>query len=218
MGGLTTILFLCVCIPILSVLTLLPDKRSKLFLGYLLIGMTVCLIASWANTLLLELTGGSPFYAAVNVTPVVEEIIKAAAVLYFALCFSDDRDTLLSLSLAIGLGFALLENLMILTQNVGTVTIPWALARGLGAAQMHSSCTAWIGRGISYVHKRRKLFYCGTFSLLIAAVIFHSIFNILVQSEHRFLAFVWAALLFVPQFVSASRRRRSKTQSKPAKD
>lgn len=64
-----------------------------------------------------------------NVTPVVEEIIKAAAVLYFALCFSDDRDTLRSLALAIGLGFALLENMVILTQHVERVTIPWALAR-----------------------------------------------------------------------------------------
>ena len=33
----TLILFLCICVPILPVLVLLPDKRSRLFLGYLLI-------------------------------------------------------------------------------------------------------------------------------------------------------------------------------------
>ena len=216
MDGVTVILFLCVCIPILPVLILLPDRRSKLFLGYLLIGVAVCLIASWANSLLLGLLGGDTLYVTTNITPVLEEIIKAAPVLYFALCFSDDRDTLLSLALAVGLGFALLENLVILTQHIESVTIPWAVARGIGAAQMHASCTAMIGMGIGYVHKRRKLFFCGTFSLMITAVIFHSIFNILVQSEHRFLAFVWAALLFVPQIVSASRRPRSKTQNESA--
>ena len=209
MESLTVILFLCVCIPILPAVILLPDKRSKLFLGYLLIGMTVCLIASWLNALLLELADGNAFYATANMTPVLEEIIKAAAVLYYALCFSDDRDTLLSLSLAVGLGFALLENMVILTQNLETVTISWALARGLGAAQMHAACTALVGMGISYVRKRKKLFYCGTFSLLIAAVIFHSIFNVLVQSDYRYLAFVWAALLFVPQIVSAVRRHKN---------
>ena len=212
MESLTVVLFLCVCIPILTAVLLLPDKRSKRFLGYLLIGMTVCLIASWVNSFLLELTGGNAFYVTTNITPILEEIIKAAAVLYFAICFSDDRDTLLSLSLAVGLGFALLENMVILTQNVETVTIPWALARGLGASQMHSACTALVGLGISYVRKRRKLFYCGTFSLLVAAVVFHSIFNVLVQSEHRWLAFVWAALLFVPQIVSIVRRRKTKAR------
>ena len=209
----TVILFLCVCIPILPALALLPDRRSKRFLGFLLIGMTVCLIASWLNTLLLRLAGGDRFYATANLTPILEEIIKAAAVLYFALFFSDNRDTLLSLSLAVGLGFAVLENLVILTQNFETVTILWALARGLGAAQMHAGCTALVGMGISYVRKRRKLFYCGTLSLLIAAVISHSIFNILVQSEHRLLAFVWTVLLFAPQIVSAVRSRRAKAKN-----
>ena len=209
MEGLIVILFLCVSIPILSVLTLLPDKRSKLFLGYLLVGMTVCLIASWGNTRLLELLGEDTLYVTTNVTPALEEILKAAAVLYFALVFSDDRDTLLSLSLAVGLGFALLENLVILTESIESVTVLWALARGLGAAQMHSACTAMVGMGISYVRKRRKLFFCGGFSLLIAAVIFHAIFNTLVQSPCRVLAFVWAALLFVPQVFFAARRRRT---------
>ena len=207
MDNLTVILFLCVCIPILPALTLLPDRRSRRFLGYLLVGMAVCLIASWVNTLLLELFGGDRLYVTTSFTPIAEEIIKTLPVLYFALCFSDDRDALLSLSLAVGLGFALLESATILLQNAERVTIPWAVARGFGAALMHASCTAMVGMGISYVRKRRKLFYCGTFSLLIAAVIFHAVFNLLVQSAHRWLAFVWSALLFVPQLVSAVRRK-----------
>ena len=88
------------------------------------------------------------------------------------------------------------------------VTIPWAVARGFGAALMHAACTVMVGMGISCVRKRRKLFYCGTFSLLIAAVIFHAVFNLFVQSAHRWLAFVWSALLFVPQLVTALRRKK----------
>ena len=212
MESLTVVLFLCVCIPILTAVILLPDGRSRRFLGYLLIGITVCLIVSWVNSFLLDRSGGDAFYATTNITPILEEIIKAIPVLYFAIFFSDDRDTLLSLSLAVGLGFALLENMVILLQNVETVTIPWALARGLGASQMHSACTALVGLGISYIRKRRKLFYCGTFSLLTAAVIFHSVFNMLVQSDLRYLAFVWAALLFMPQIVAIIRRHKAKTQ------
>ena len=207
MDNLTVILFLCVCIPILPALTLLPDVRSRRFLGFLIVGMAACLIASWFNSVLLELMGGDRLYVTTSFTPIAEEIIKTLPVLYYALVFSDDRETLLSISLAVGLGFALLEDTTILLQNVEYVTIPWAVARGFGAALMHAACTAMAGMGISYVRKRRKLFYCGTFSLLIAAVSFHAVFNLLVQSAHRWLAFVWSALLFVPQLASAVSRK-----------
>lgn len=66
---------------------------------------------------------------------------------------------------------------------------------------MHAACTAMVGMGICYVRKRRKLFYCGTFSLLIAAVIFHGIFNVLVQSAYRYLAFGWSAIMLLSQVV-----------------
>ncbi len=90
---------------------------------------------------------------------------------------------------------------MILTGNLETVTVSWAIAQGIGAALMHAACTAMVGMGICYVRKRRKLFYCGTFLLLIAAVIFHGIFNVLVQSAYRYLAFGWSAIMLLPQVV-----------------
>ncbi len=203
------ILFLCVCVPILPVVTLMPDKRARQFLGFLLIGVTLCLVASEFNSLLLRLCGGDLAYATANVTPIAEELLKCLPVLYFALFFSDERRTLVSLAMAVGLGFAMLESMVVLAANIGTVTVPWALARGFGAAQMHSACSALVGLGVSYVYKRRKLFWCGTFSLLLAASVFHAVFNLLVRSELRWLAFVWSALLLVPQLVSRLRRNRS---------
>lgn len=221
MAGMTVILFLCIAVPMLPVLVLLPDRRSKLFLGYLLVGTAVCLIASEINAWLLRMFGGDLLYVTTNITPIAEEILKGLPVLYFGWFFSDDRDTLLSIAFATGLGFALLENLVILTQSIETVTILWAFARGLGAALMHSACTAFVGLGISLVRKRRKTFYCGTFSLVIAASIYHAIFNTLVQSHLRALAFVLSLLLYLPQVVlrmDAIRKRRaagmSDTQSR----
>lgn len=208
MDGITVILFLCICIPILPVITLLPDRQARLFLGFLLIGVALCLVASELNPLLLQLFGGDTVYVTANITPIAEELLKCLPVLYYALFFSDERRTLVSLAMAVGLGFAMLENMVILVANVGSVTVPWALARGFGAAQMHSACTAMVGLGVSFVYKRRKLFWCGIFSLLLAASVFHAIFNLLVQSDFRWLAFIWSALLFVPQIASRVRRVR----------
>ena len=209
MDNMSVILFLSVAVPILPVLLLLPDPRSTRFLGFLLIGMSICLIASKLNTMLLHAFGSDVIYVTTNITPMSEEILKALPVLFFACTMSDDRVTVISISFATGLGFALLENLMILTQNMDQVSIPWAFMRGLGAAFMHSTCTSMLGMGISYIRKRRKLFYCGTFSLLIAAIIYHAIFNALVQSRYRVFAFIMPTLFSIPIFLYYKRRGRS---------
>ena len=202
MANLTVILFLCAAVPMGPALYMLPDKRSRLFLGFMLLGLVVCLIASEVNTLLLGLFGGDVRYVSNNVTPIAEEVMKALPVLYFALFFSDDRDTLLAISFAIGLGFAILENMVILVSNIDSVSVLWAFVRGFGAARMHSACTSMVGRGVGYVHKRRKLFYCGTFSLLISAVIAHALFNTLIQSQYKLAAYGVIAAMYVPQLIT----------------
>ena len=85
---------------------------------------------------------------------------------------------------------------MILTSNIEDVTILWVLVRGFGAARMHSTCTALVGNGISYARKRRKLFFSGTLSLLIDAIIAHALFNTLIQSQYREFAFIAVAAMY----------------------
>ena len=203
----TVILFLCATVPMVPALFLMPDRRSRLFLGYMLLGMVVCLIASEVNTALLGLFGGDAVYVSTNVAPIAEELMKALPVLFYSLYFSSNRESLISISYAVGIGFALLENMVILTGNIEAVTVLWALVRGFGAAGMHSACTALVGQGINFVHKRRKLFYCGTFSLLITAVIIHALFNTLVQSPlYRPYAFMAIVLVYIPQCVKLLKR------------
>lgn len=206
MDNLTVILFLCATVPMWPALYMVPEKKSRLFLGYMLLGMVVCLIASEVNSLMLALNGGNVLYVSSNVTPVVEEILKALPVLYFAFFFSDDRETLLSLSFAMGLGFAILENMVILVGSISKVSILWAFVRGFGAARMHSACTSLVGKGIAFVHKRRKLFYCGTIALLISAIIAHGLFNLLIQSEHRWAAYAVILFMYVPRLMTICKK------------
>lgn len=208
MEQMSGILYICIALPMIPMLFILPDKRSKLFLGYMIIGATVCLVAGGVNQWLLELFGGDGMYVTTNITPVSEELMKAIPVLYFAVLFSDDRETLLSIAFALGVGFAVLENAVILTQQITNVTVAWALTRVVGAALMHGACTAAIGMGMSYIRKRRKLFFCGTFSLLTLSIIFHATFNVLVQSRFRAAALIMPAAVFIPLTVKILLRRR----------
>ena len=202
MATLSIILFLCIAMPMVPVLFVLPDRKSRLFLGYMLVGVCICLIAGQINTILLSLFDGERLFVTTNITPISEEILKALPVLYFAVLFSDDRNTLVSIAFALGIGFAILENAVILVNSLSSVTIAWAFARGMGAALMHGICTSFVGMGMSYVKKRRKFFFCGTFSLLITAIIYHGIFNTLVQSDYKMFAFIMPSLVCCAVFIA----------------
>lgn len=210
MEQISEILFISIVLPLIPMLFVLPDKRSRLFLGYLMIGAVICLVAGAINAWLLELFGGDIVYVTSTVTPISEEILKSLPVLYFAIVFSDDRETLLSVSFALGVGFAILEDAVILAQNIAAVSIGWAFIRVVGAALMHGACTALVGLGMSYIRKRRKLFFCGTLALLVTAVIYHATFNVLVQSDYRAAALIMPAALYVPVVVKAVIDRRAK--------
>ena len=212
--NLIVILFLCAAVPMVPAVYIVKDRKYKIFLGYMLLGMTICLIASMINNWFLGLFGGDLRYVSTNVTPVVEEVLKALPVLYFALLFSDDRDMLLSISFVLGLGFAMLENMFIMVENIDNVTILWAIVRGFGAAYMHSVCTCLIGIGISYVYKRRKLFICGTISLLILAIILHGLFNTLIQSQYKPAAYGVVLVIHIPRMIAIVRQILSRRKAR----
>lgn len=189
MENIIYILFICISVP-LGLMLFLLDKKSRLTIGFMMIGIFVCLFASEVNGLLYRLLPFNTYYFTTTVSPVVEEILKAMPLLFFAIVLSDDRRTLLTSSLAVGIGFAILENSYILVMNYEDVSIVWALIRGFGSGLVHALCTFAIGVGISYVRKCRKLFYTGTYALLAAAIIYHAVYNLLIQSEYRYLG-VW---------------------------
>lgn len=200
MDNLIYTLFVCTVAPLILMLLLLK-KRSKLIVGYMLVGIFVSLFVSELNTILLDLFRGDVIYVTTAITPVSEEIAKAIPVLIYAVLFSNDREKLMTLAFATGIGFAMFENMVILVQNIESVSIGWAVIRGFSTALMHGVCTAAIGYGMSFVRKKRKLFYCGTFALLAMASIYHGIFNMLVQSDYKYLGFVLPAATYIPVLI-----------------
>ena len=209
MDNLIYILFICTVAP-LALMLMLLKKRAKLTVGYMLIGIFVSLFVSELNTLLLSLFDGDMLYVTTTITPVTEEIVKAVPVLLFAVLFSDDREKLMTIAFAAGIGFAMFENMVILVQNIESVTVSWAVVRGFSTALMHGVCTSAVGYGMSFVRTRRKLFYCGTFALLAMASIYHGIFNMLVQSDYKYLGFVLPAVTYIPIIINLPKSAKAK--------
>lgn len=196
MDSMSYILFICVAAPIL--LMLLPiEKQSRKVILFVLTGMFCCLFISEINGLLFRISDVGRFYFTTNITPITEEIIKILPILYFAFLFSKDRKELVTASFSVGVGFAILENLIILTQNYDTVNIGFAVARGFSSGLMHSICTVFVGFFISFAKKNRKIFLIGTICSLNLSMTYHAVFNLLVQADHGAARIVGLILPFI---------------------
>lgn len=197
MDNLSYIVFICIIVA-LGLMLPLMDKKTRGVVIFVMIGVCACLFISEINNILLKAFHDDMLYVTTTITPITEEIIKALPILYFAVVRTNDRRTLIANSFAVGVGFALLENMIVLLQNVNEVTILWVLIRGFGSGLVHGLCTVMVGYGISYIRKRRKLFWSGTFALLSAAITYHAVYNILVQSKFQNLGIILPVVTYIP--------------------
>ena len=195
------IIFICTAVPISLMLSLL-EKKSRTTLFYMLLGLIICLLAAQINFILRDSFYGTwdpnVFAVTTTLTPIVEELLKAIPIIYFGFVISDKRDDLLTVSMALGIGFAILENCYILVANLDQTSIIWAFTRGFSSALLHGICTSLVGFGVSYVKKRKKLFYTGTFALLTVAIIVHGLFNAFIQSRYSYVGILLPIAIYIP--------------------
>ena len=196
MDNMIYILFISISIPLL-LMALLMEKKARLPILFMIIGIFVSVFASEVNGLLSKLLSMDTYSMTVIITPVTEELLKALPILYYAIVISDKRERLFTASMAIGIGFALLENAYFLL-NSDNFTIIIAIIRAFGAGLMHGMCTLLVGVGISFVKKKRKLFAVGTFGLLSTAIVYHGIYNILIQSEFSIVGALLPIATYIP--------------------
>ena len=197
MDNLIYILFICITIP-LTLMVFLVNRNARQPVVFFIVGIFVALFVSEVNAILLYVIPMEMSEFTIRVTPVSEEILKAIPVLFFARVISDKRESLITASLSIGIGFAVMENSFVLLQSIDSVSLLWAIMRGFGTGMMHGMCTFLVGSGFSFVNKNKKLFVVGTFSLMSLAITYHSVFNMLVQSEYYYLGALLPILTYLP--------------------
>lgn len=195
------VIFICTAVPI-SLMLFLLEKKSRTTLFYMLLGLMVCLLAAQVNFVLRDLLYGqwnpNLFAVTTTLTPIVEELLKAIPIVYFGFVISNKRTELLTVSMALGIGFAILENCYILVSNLENVSLLWAFTRGFSSALLHGICTSLVGYGVSYVKTRKKLFYTGTFALLTMAIIIHGLFNAFIQSDYALVGIMLPIAIYIP--------------------
>ena len=196
MGNIIYVLFVSISVPML-LMALLVEKKARLPVVFMLIGIVVSVFAGEVNGVLSKVLSMDLYSIIVIVTPVSEELLKALPILYYALVISDKRERLFTASMAIGIGFAVLENAYYFVNYVDFSMIK-AVIRAFGAGLMHGMCTLLVGVGISFVKKKRKLFAVGIFGLLSTAIVYHGVYNILIQSKFSIAGALLPIATYIP--------------------
>jgi len=190
-------LFACIALPILLSLILI-NGRARTVVAFLISGMFMCMFAGAINGMIRNAMGSDQLFKITTVyTPIVEEVCKAFMVFLFVFSVSDRIEDIVPVSMAVGIGFAVMENVYILASELGSWGPLSALTRAFGASLMHGVCTSMVGIGMSFIYKKRKLFYTGTLALLMVAMTCHGIFNALVQSAYSRIGILLPIVIFI---------------------
>ena len=206
MDHLIYILFVSVFVPILLMACLI-EKKARRPIIFVLIGIFVSVFAAEVNGLLRDILPMSAFEVTIVVTPIIEEILKAIPILVFATALMAKKEALFTASMAIGIGFAVLENAYYLLNDASFNMID-AIVRAFGAGLMHGMCTLLVGVGILFVKKKRKLFVVGTFAMLSTAITYHGIYNMLVQSDFRIIGYLLPITTYIPFVVWRIKKKK----------
>ena len=196
MDNIIYILFVSIFVPIM-LMAVIVEKKARLPIIFVLLGIFISVFASEVNGVLIQTLEMDVYGITTIVTPVTEEILKALPILYYAIVISDKRENLFTASMATGIGFAILENAFYLL-SYPNFSMLSAIIRAFGAGLMHGMCTLLVGVGISFVKKQRKLFAVGTFGLLSTAIVYHGIYNILIQSEYSIVGALLPIATYIP--------------------
>ena len=208
MDNLIYILFVAIFVPIL-LMTCLVEKKARHPLVFVLIGIFLSVFASEINAYLRNILPMTPFEITIIVTPISEEILKALPILFFASILSPKKEAVFTAAMAIGIGFAVLENAFYMLNDTSFNMID-AIVRAFGAGLMHGMCTLLVGVGILFVKKKRKLFVVGTFAMLSTAITYHGIYNMLVQSDYQIIGYLLPIATYIPFMVWRIRKIRQK--------
>jgi len=170
-----------IAIPIL-LLFCIVDKKSRVPIGFLILGFITASIAAFLNTAIGDAYGYTSMELVRYVAPVVEETIKVLPIVLFFILRKPDFKTALIAAAATGVGFATIENILyFMTNNVNN--LGFVLTRGLSTGVMHVMTLIIVTFVLYRVMRVNALRYIVVLiSILAFATTFHGLYNLLVNS------------------------------------
>ena len=173
--------FFCLAAPLVIALFCV-HRFARRSLSFILTGMVACLFSSYISTFFAGLVGATALDASLEISPLVEEVLKLLPVAFYLMVYEPKRNDVAGEALMIAVGFATLENACYLLANDAGDTFHIVI-RGFSTGAMHVVCgaiTATVLRGLW-----ESLYFriIATLGVLCVAVTCHGIYNVLVNQQ-----------------------------------
>lgn len=213
MVSMNFILLLLILPPILLMAILVPGKTRYLLI-FTVCGFVSAYVAGSVNSVIMNYGDFSDFYFSIHFSPAIEELMKGFPLILYIIVARPSRKSVLEYGIAIGLGFTFFENAWAFANSVSTSPswqdISFALSRGFGASMVHSLCTCILGYGFSICIRIRKMKFTGTIALFSLVCIFHSLFNVLIQSRYFLAPFILTIGAYTSILIVVIRKKKKK--------
>ncbi len=185
--------------------------HSRLLLIFMMIGCYACLFSGYLCGYIKDLFDLDLTIMAYTINPAVEELIKAIPILLYGLIFKPKLKDLLECAMIVGIGFAVLENTYYLVCYMESVSIVWAIIRGIGTGLMHGVATLFVGWVVFYANFQRRLLLPGVLGGYALAVLYHGTYNLLIQSDWQNIGIVLPLSTFIPILILYYKVNRAET-------
>lgn len=172
-------ILVCIVVPFLVALLFVKGEVRQYLVAFLL-GMGGSLMAAYIGGYLGTVSGLGQNDTSIFLSPMVEEIMKLLLLVFFLFLFEPGDRMLVMLSVAIGTGFATFENCCYIL-TFGADSLSYIIIRGLAVGVMHIVSVLSLSIWIICIKRLNVFSFSGVFGGLSLAVIFHSIYNLLVS-------------------------------------
>ena len=200
MEFLTLYLYFSITVPLSAVL-IMSKSKTRSIICFLIIGLTVALVCSEVNGVVFRRLPYSQNAFVTTFSPMIEELFKMLPIFVCAFTRKPTRQDIIEYSIAVGVGFAILENAFVFASNIGQIDVLTAISRAFGAGMVHVMTMMFVGFGLSFVYDKRKLFLSGSIGLIATAIIYHSIYNYLVCCGYYIAGFLMPTVIFIPSML-----------------
>ena len=200
MEFLNLFLYLSITVP-LSMVFIMSKSKTKSLVSFVIIGLTVALFCGEVNGVVFGLLPYSQEAYVTTFSPIIEELFKMLPIFICAFTVKPARQDIIERSIAVGVGFAILENAFVFANGASQIDVLTAILRAFGAGMTHVLTTLFVGFGLSFVYGKRKLYFSGSVGLIATAIIFHSIYNYLICSVYYIAEFILPTVIFIPSML-----------------
>ena len=171
--------------------------RAKIVLAYFISGLYICILSGEINAFVMNTLDLTYTETTRFVAPFLEELLKSIPVFVYAYVFKPKRQILIQCAVAVGVGFALIENIRILINFSESMSVVVCIYRGLGAALMHGISTFIYAALANYFISKDKYYALGLIFSLIFACLYHGLYNCLISSRFQYFGILVPVLTFI---------------------